>query len=164
MRILNVHERTLPAPIAAVGALLDRLASADDGLWPHEKWIPMRLDRALAVGARGGHGPVRYRVAEHVRGRRVVFEFEPTGLVGGLRGQHRFEAGTVDGGALLRHVIEGEASPGTALKWLLFVRALHDALIEDAFDKVELGLTGAVRAPARWSPWVRFLRRVGPRG
>jgi hypothetical protein len=164
MRILNVHERTFPASIAAVGALLDRLASTDDGLWPHERWIPMRLDRALAVGARGGHGPVRYRVAEHVRGRQVVFEFEPRGLVAGLRGKHRFEAEPVEGGARLRHVIDGEASPGTALKWLLFVRALHDALIEDAFDKVELGLTGAVRSPARWSPWVRLLRRVAPRG
>jgi hypothetical protein len=36
MKMSNVHERTIAAPAALVGALLDTLASADDKFWPHE--------------------------------------------------------------------------------------------------------------------------------
>ena len=34
----NVHERTIAAPAARIGALLDTLSSADDKFWPHENW------------------------------------------------------------------------------------------------------------------------------
>jgi antitoxin (DNA-binding transcriptional repressor) of toxin-antitoxin stability system len=53
MQVRNVHERVFPAPPAQVGALIDTLASADDRLWPGDRWPPMRFDRALSVGARG---------------------------------------------------------------------------------------------------------------
>jgi hypothetical protein len=36
MKMSNVHERTIAAPAARVGALLDSLASADDKFWPYE--------------------------------------------------------------------------------------------------------------------------------
>jgi hypothetical protein len=43
--------------------------------------------------------------------------------------------------------------------WPIAVRWMHDALIEDAFDNAEREVTGSVTKPARWSRWVRFLRR-----
>ncbi len=64
MRIRNVHTRALDATAAEVGALLDGLAGPDDRLWPNGRWPAMRLDGPLEPGSRGGHGPVRYAVAE----------------------------------------------------------------------------------------------------
>lgn len=163
MRILNVHQRTLPATPDDVGRLLETLATDDDRLWPGPpsgRWPRLRLAGGLTPGARGGHGPVRYRVVEHVPGERVRFAFEPGPLSRGLAGQHRFEVAAHPAGAILRHVIEAEARGAAALRWALLVRPLHDALIEDALDLAELHLTGRVARPARWSAWVRLLRAL----
>jgi hypothetical protein len=70
----------------------------------------MRLDRPLAVGARGGHATVRYHVVEYVPGRRVVFEFLQEGLSRGLLGQQSFEVVPVDGGSVLRHAIDARCA------------------------------------------------------
>ena len=75
MRILNVHERQLRAPPAAVCVLLGRLGQKDDALWPIDQWLPMRLDRPLSIGAGGGHGPIRYVASDYQPPRRVRFEF-----------------------------------------------------------------------------------------
>ncbi|ARX87542.1 hypothetical protein SMD44_07023 [Streptomyces alboflavus] len=75
MAVLNVHERALPVEPNAVGALVDALATADDPLWPTADWPPMRLDRGLAPGSRGGHGPVRYTVAAYAPRQWVRFAF-----------------------------------------------------------------------------------------
>lgn len=162
MKVRNVHTRRLPVPAAAAGALIDGLSSPTDALWPGDGWPRMRLDGGLLPGARGGHGPVRYRVAAHEPGRRVRFAFEPprSGFAAGLTGEHRFEVEPAgDGTCVLRHVIEGRAAGTMLLKWPLLVRPLHDALVEDALDRAERRLTGGVATPARWSRWVRLLRR-----
>ena len=65
MQVHNVHEREFDLSLASVGSLIDSLASSNDRLWPNDKWPPMRFDRALAVGARGGHGPIRYSIEEY---------------------------------------------------------------------------------------------------
>ncbi|MGW9373321.1 hypothetical protein ACWGVR_25240 [Streptomyces xanthophaeus] len=44
--------------------------------------------------------------------------------------------------------------------WPLVWRPLHDACLEDSLDRAELARTGAVARPARWSPYVRFLRTL----
>lgn len=31
------------------------LASGNHRIWPNDKWLPMRFDRTLQIGARGGH-------------------------------------------------------------------------------------------------------------
>jgi hypothetical protein len=160
MRILNVHERTFPAGAEAVGALLDGLASRNDRLWPGTpagRWPPMRLDRTLGVGARGGHGPIRYRVIEYLPGRRVAFEFERQGLSRGVVGQHAFEVVRRSDGTALRHVIDAEARGAAALRWRAVIRPLHDACLEDALDRAERELTGTVRHHSRWSVRVRAL-------
>jgi hypothetical protein len=44
-----------------------------------------------------------------------------------------------------------------SLKWLTFVRPLHNALIEDAFDKIESHVVGK-KVETPWSNYVRILR------
>jgi hypothetical protein len=112
----------------------------------------MRLDGPLRVGARGGHGPIRYEVVAHEPSRLVRFRFAKSS---GIDGEHAFEAIPVgDGQTLLRHTMIGDARGSVALKWRLAIRRLHDALLEDALDK-------AAKAPQRPHPLpVRLTRRV----
>ena len=155
MRIHNVHERRLPAPVDRVGRLLDGLGATPDPLWPTEHWPAMRFDRPLAPGADGGHGPIRYRVEEHEPGRRVRFRF--TGPPG-LTGTHEFAVLEAPGGCVLCHTIDGRTSGHMLAAWPLVLRPLHDALLEDVLDKAEAAVTGRPPAPAAWSWWVRRLR------
>ena len=117
----------------------------------------MRLDRPLAPGARGGHGPVRYEV-ELVESDRVRFRFTPParGFAAGLHGTHEF---TIEGGATLRHTLAGEARGAALWKWLLIIRPLHDALLEDGLDRASVA-AAVPFTKARHSWWVRFLRGV----
>jgi len=117
----------------------------------------MRFDRPLAIGASGGHGPIRYVVEAYEPGRSITFRF--TGPRG-FDGTHAFYT-HLDGGAVhLEHVLEmharGRAIPG----WTFVFRPLHDALIEDALDRAELAATGAIRSPAQWPLTVHLLRSV----
>ncbi len=158
MRIRSVHERALPAAPAAVGALLDSVGGPADRLWPSDAWPRLRLEAPVAAGARGGHGPVRYRVTERRPGERVAFAFEPERMSRGLRGGHRFEVRPWGRGALLRHVLEADAGPVAWLRWTLVLRPLHDALLEDALERAERDVSGRVVVARSWSRRVRFLR------
>lgn len=142
MKVTNVHERVLSFD---PGPLLDRLAAPADPLWPGFRWPPLRLDRGLEVGARGGHGPIRYHVDGYRPGKQVRFRFDRPH---GLDGVHRFEAGP----GRLRHVLEADVRGSMIWLWPLVVRPLHDALIEDAFDRAE------GRPPRALSLRVRLLR------
>ena len=164
LRIHNVHARTFPVSAERLGPLIDGLAGPDDRLWPHDRWPPMRFDQGLREGARGGHGPVRYHVAELVPGRRVVFPFDPDrGATRGIHGEHRLEVSAVEGGAELRHVVEARCTLGAWVRWLAVIRPLHDALLEDALDQAAGHVTGTRVTPRRHSRWVRILRSVALR-
>jgi hypothetical protein len=155
--IENVHERTVSAPSTAAGELLDSLASRDDRLWPLGRWPALRLEDGLAVGSDGGHGPVRYRVACHEPGRLVEFAFTARFPVAG---GHRFEVlpGPSAGTTLLRHSLTGRPRAWLRLGWPLCFRWLHDALIEDAFDRAEAELAGVEWTPRPLPAHVRPLR------
>lgn len=160
-RIRNVHERILPRPAAKVGPLLDGLSSAGDRLWPGGAWPPMRFDAPLGVGARGGHGPIRYEVERYEPGRSVRFRFRAPR---GFRGFHGFEVlERRNGSCVLRHTLEMDVVGSARLSWPLVYRPLHDALLEDVLARAQaqLGLTPEVR---RWSLWVRGLRAALSRG
>lgn len=153
----NVHARRIAAPASRAGLLLDAVASADDRLWPRQGWPALRLDRGLVVGSAGGHGPIRYHVSDYQPGRSLEFTFEPTM---GIDGTHSLLVEAPEPGVtILRHVIAGRLRGRMRWVWPLAIRWLHDALIEDLLDNAERELTGAVTRPARWSPWVRLLRR-----
>ncbi|MFI6576393.1 SRPBCC family protein [Nocardiopsis sp. NPDC050513] len=158
MAVRNLHERRLPVAPERVGALMDALSSPDDPLWPSDDWPAMRLDGPLAPGARGGHGPVRYTVEEYVPGRLVRFRFEAPR---GFDGFHEFTVRPDgSGGAVLSHLLTMSLHGPAHLAWPLAFRWFHDALLEDCLDRAERALTGTVRAPARWSPYVRLLRAL----
>jgi hypothetical protein len=159
MRIESVHTRELPVTAHELGRILDTLAGPDDKLWPIERWPndPIGFDRPLAVGARGGHGPIRYTVAAYEPGRRIAFEFEPGS---GLRGHHRLEVEPVDGDrARMRHVLDAEVGGIYRLLRPVFL-AMHDALVEDLLDKAELAATGRLARAARWPRWLRLANRI----
>ncbi len=162
MKIDSWHEVELAVGPEQAGALLDSLAGPDDRLWPRENWPPMEFDRTLGVGARGGHGPVRYSVTEYEPGRRVVFTFEDKGIFERVDGRHWFEV-VFDGegaGVIMRHVIEARGGLRSWLRWLVAVQPLHDALIRDAWDKAREQVGHPATEPAKWSWWVRFLRKA----
>jgi hypothetical protein len=157
--IENVHERVLAAPAAAVGELVESLASRDDRLWPTRRWPAMRLDRGLEVGSDGGHGPVRYRVARHEPGRLVAFAFTPRFPIDG---DHRLDVlpGPNADTTLLRHTLTGRPRSWLRIGWPLCFRWLHDALIEDALDRAEAELSDVEWRPGPFRWYVRLLRRL----
>jgi hypothetical protein len=160
----NVQSRSIDAPAATVGALLDRLASADDPIWPARSWPPLVLDVGLTPGSRGGHGPIRYSVADYEPGRRIRFRFD-AGL--GIVGYHELLV-AADGPARCRltHTVNGRTEGRFRLLWPLAVRWLHEALIKDLFARVDVVATGQAGDMPRWSWWVRTMRRTlapGPR-
>ena len=165
MRVLNVHERALSANLSAAGALIDALASSGDRLWPHERWPRMRFADGLGIGARGGHGPIRYTIVDVVPGRSIRFRFDAPK---GFDGFHAFSAvAASDAETILRHTLEMRVGLATWLKWAAVYRPLHDALIEDALDKAvrALGGTAPLRPFSRWVGAMRWLiRRLGTVG
>lgn len=157
MMVRNIHERTLDAPLDQVARLLDGLASDDDRLWPRDRWPPMKLDRPLAVGAKGGHSPIRYTVEDYAPGSSVQFRFTAPR---GFEGTHSFTVEPLtSGGVRLRHALVMKAEGRARITWPLVFRPLHDALVEDAFDRAERSL-GLPSRERRWSVTVRALRWI----
>lgn len=156
--IQNVHERRLPIPSEAGGRLIDALASPTDELWPAEQWPAMRLDRPLSVGARGGHGPIRYHVEDYVPGQLVRFRFEAPA---GFDGYHEYLIlRTAEADTVLRHSLLMQTTGSARVSWPVLYRPLHDALIEDSLDKAGRSLRVGVPEPHGWSRRVRCLRAL----
>jgi hypothetical protein len=155
----NVQHRVIEASADTLGALLDAAATPNDRLWPAPGWPALILDAGLTPGSRGGHGPIRYRVAAYEPGRRVSFDFEPGS---GFDGYHELSVGDHGAGrSILTHTLVATTSGRMVPLWPLMIRWLHEALIEDLFDNAELAATRRLSRPsARWSWWVRQLRRV----
>jgi hypothetical protein len=156
--ILNVHERVLSASVETVGLLLDSTGSQNDRLFGSDKWPPMILDHGLQPGSRGGHSLIRYRVSEHVPGRRVEFEFEPMTHLSKFAGRHYFEVVPRNGQVILRHTIDVDTDFSTWIYWKIFIERIHDAVIEDSFDKAERNAGIPTPHRSRWSLYVRLLR------
>jgi hypothetical protein len=156
MKVLNIHERQFPVSPNTAGALINTLSAKEDKLWPGELWVPMKLDKGLQIGSRGGHGPIRYFIKEYEPGRKIAFQF--TGPKG-FNGYHYFQVliSTEAGTSILRHVIDMNTTGSALCAWPLIFRPLHDALMEDALDKAQNNL-GLGDHKTSWSLWVRFLR------
>jgi hypothetical protein len=96
-------------------------------------------------------------VEEYDPGRKVVFRFTAPE---GFNGAHVFEIQPSGGGCELRHTIDMKPSGPALVTWPLLFRPLHDALLEDALDKVDAHLRGKEWHRRGWSPWVRVLRSL----
>jgi hypothetical protein len=154
MRITNVHERTIAAPADRLGELLNTLASDNDMFWPHENWPAIRFDRPLQVGATGGHGGGPYTITSYTPGRHIRFDFAGHGR----SGFHEFHVQPLVGGSsLLRHSLDIRLPLVALYWWHAKIRPLHDAVLEDLFDKVE-GQVSRVARPQTWSSRVVRLR------
>ncbi|MBY0433115.1 MAG: hypothetical protein K2U26_03300 [Cyclobacteriaceae bacterium] len=157
MKVINVHSRIVQQPKAELAALFKTLASRDDKMLATDKWPAMKLDAGLSVGSKGGHGPIRYFVTDYRPGEFIRFQFtKPNGFDGG----HEFEI--IERGPReteIKHTITMNISGVALVTWPLAIRWLHDALIEDAFDKVENHFTQVKKASA-WNMWVKILRAV----
>lgn len=135
MTVGNRHERRIGLDIVTARLRLAALASPEDRLWPSARWPALRLDGGLVAGARGGHGPVSYVVAS-VSQDEVVFQFErPFPFVG----THRFElTGEGPRSTIIIHELVGQPRGAMKVIWPLVMEPLHDALVEDAFDRLSL--------------------------
>ncbi|SDG31170.1 hypothetical protein SAMN05216553_10759 [Lentzea fradiae] len=140
--IRNVHTRDLGVP---AGPFVERMPE----LWP-PAWGRQEFDRPLGAGADGGHGPIRYRCTELRPGESVSFEFTR------MSGTHTLSASDT----VIRHELVLNPGPATWLRWAFVVRWLHDACLEDLFDNFERAAGREPAAPARWSWWVRLVRKA----
>ncbi|MDG2450145.1 MAG: hypothetical protein P8M34_10925 [Saprospiraceae bacterium] len=116
----------------------------------------MRFREGLMLGAKGGHGPIKYIVKRIVDDQLVEFQFTSPNNFDGIHKLEFFEEN--DSNTTIRHTIDMETRGVLAtLQWLVAIKHLHDALIEDAFDKVE-NLFNSTPKKTRWSSWVKTLR------
>lgn len=157
MKVLNIHHRIINQPKTVVVELLKTLATKEDKIWPKEKWPAMRFKQGLIEGAKGGHGPIRYFVKKIVPDESIEFQFtKPTGLIG----IHKFEMKEIGKNQTeIKHTIDMQTNAVGTLQWKTFIRVLHDALIEDAFDKVENHFSNQEKKTP-WSWWVKLLRMI----
>lgn len=129
--ICNIHQRRISASPDQVWDLLMTISGPDDRVWPSGA-PALRFDGPLAVGARGGHGPIRYQATSLDETTGMVFRFlEPTGLIG----HHSFQV-LPDGraGTILRHELVAQPVGWMRARWPLGVLWVHDALVEELLD------------------------------
>lgn len=140
---------------------MDAFGGPTDRLWPRDRWFPLRLDRPLATGARGGHGPVRYTCVAHGQG---LTRFAFRRILGSdrWRGEHRCHVTAEGAGTRLTHVVEPSLPAWQRLQWAVLVGPLHDAVLEDLLDRAAAATGTPSPAPAQRTPWVRLLRRLFP--
>ncbi len=157
MKVLNIHKRIIRQPKSDLVELLNTLSSPEDRVWPYEKWPRMKMNNGLEVGSKGGHGPIRYFIKEHVPGELIQFEFTSPK---GFRGIHQLELKSLNNlETQIIHTIDMQTQGKDTLLWILIIRCLHDALIEDAFDKVENYFDHGKRKTP-WSIWVKICRFI----
>ena len=115
----------------------------------------MRFKEGLKEGNKGGHGPIRYTVHKYVPEECIHFKFyRPKGF----NGIHGLELTSLsENKTEIRHVVDMRTSGLDILKWLFVIRWLHDAVVEDALDKIETHFSGQPKSN-NWSFWVRFWR------
>jgi hypothetical protein len=157
MKVLNIHTRIIQQPKANVAELFTTLGSKDDKMIAKDKWPAMRLDNGLTIGSKGGHEPIRYFVQDYKPEKSIQFTFtKPCGF----NGFHQFEIKALaENTTELKHTIDMSTSGLALLTWPLAIRWLHNAYIEDAFDKVENNFS-IVHKVSKWNVWVKFLRSL----
>jgi hypothetical protein len=156
MKVINIHKREIQQPKTELEKLFNTLATDNDMILATNKWSPMKLDKGLQVGSKGGHGPIKYFVSAYQPEKSITFQFD----LKGFNGFHKFEINQLEFNKTeIIHIIDMTTSGLATLKWTMAIRWLHDAYIEDAFDKVENHFTNNKKR-SDWNLWVRILRKV----
>lgn len=155
MKVVNIHKRHILQPKKKVSELFKTLATKNDLVWPCENWPAIRFKDGLNVGNHGGHGRVRYTIVEFEEGEFIKFRFtEPKGF----KGTHELKISKLsESKTEISHEIRMKTSLKASLLWVFVIRWLHDALIEEAFDKVE-NYFNQHKKKAMYNFWVKWLR------
>ncbi len=160
MQVTNIHSRIIHQPLHNVDALFHTLSSDNDLMLATHLWPRMKLDKGLAIGSNGGHGPIRYFVTHYEPGQSIQFQFSKPA---GFNGYHKFEIKALDKETTeVKHTISMHTTLWGTVQWIIAIRWLHDAFIEDAFDKVENHFV-VEKKKSKWSMWVKFLRKIAKR-
>ena len=156
MKVLNIHKRTINQPKDKVTELLKTLSTENDRIWPKEKWPEMKFKEGIQIGAKGGHGPIRYTTEKYNPNEIIQFRFlKPNGF----NGIHKFEIKELDKEKTeIKHTIDMNTEGKGTLIWTFAICSLHNALIEDGFDKLENNFSDN-RKSTEWNIWVKFLRK-----
>jgi len=157
MKVLNIHKRVINQPKEKVSELLETLSAKNDKIWPYEKWPAMKFRKGLVESADGGHWPIRYLIEKYELKEFIQFKFsKPIGF----NGIHKFEILELENGKTeLKHTIDMDAVGKGLLIWVIAIRPLHNALLEDALDKVENQYLTEKRK-TKWTIWVKILRKI----
>jgi len=156
LKVLNIHKRILNQPKNKISELLATLSTENDRIWPKEKWPEMKFKTGIQVGTKGGHGPIRYSVEKYNPDEIIQFRFSKPN---GFNGVHKFEIKELDKeNTEIKHTIDMNTTGKGTLIWTFAIRSLHNALIEDGFDKLENNLSDN-RKSTEWNIWVKFLRK-----
>ena len=157
MQVINIHKRTINQPKEKVSQLFKTLASSKDLIWPYENWPAIRFKEGLKVGSKGGHGRIRYTITEFKEGECIRFQFSKPE---GFNGTHELKIRTINEDSTeISHEINAELTLKATILWVFVIRWLHDALIEDAFDKVENYFTPNKKVTT-YNFWVTLLREA----
>ncbi|GGD08449.1 hypothetical protein [Hyunsoonleella pacifica] len=157
MKVENTHKRIINQPKAKITALILTLSQKDDKVWPKHYWPAIRFKEGLKVGSSGGHGIIRYKITEFLPDSHITFMFlKPIGF----NGLHKFEIERVnENSTCVSHKIVMSTEGLATLKWLIVIRWLHDALIENTFDRIENNFS-ETKVFTKWSLWVRLWRFI----
>ena len=156
MQVTNIHKRKLQQSIEKVSFLFNTLATDNDQIWPFENWPAIRFDNGVKVGSRGGHGIVRYTILSFKKGESITFKFsKPDGFIG----NHTLSLKAISENEteIIHEIKMQTATLKASVLWVFVIRWLHDALIEEAFDKVENHFIEVKKIP-KYNFWVQFLR------
>lgn len=157
MQVINIHKRTINKPKTKVSGIFKTIATYEDLVWPYENWPAIRFKDGLQVGSKGGHGSIRYIIIEFVEGDYMKFQFSKPE---GFHGTHELRVKTISKDVTeISHKIEMSTSLKASFFWVFIVKWLHDALIEDAFDKVENYFYNNKKT-TKYNPWVKLLREA----
>lgn len=155
MKVKNTHKRRIYQSKEKISVLLETLASANDAIWPNKKWPSIYFNNGLKIGSKGGHGSIKYTIVEYTEGEFIRFKFtKPKGF----KGFHEFIIKEIQTEQVeICHTIKMNVSGSALFIWIFAIRFLHDALMEDAFDKVESQFSG-IKKQTKYSIWVKIMR------
>lgn len=134
MKIINRHFRAYNTSTYELAKVLDTMGSANDRIWPYERWPAIVMSDGLNVGSHGGNAPVQFTIEEYVYGERLVMRFTAPP---GFNGTQTITIGDYGyGRAYMQHRLEMDPGPQAMLTWPLLFGPLHNYEIEDMLDKV----------------------------
>lgn len=157
MKVVNIHSRIIHQPKEKVITLLSTLATKEDKIWPYEKWPAIRFKQGLQLGSSGGHGPIRYTITQFLPEEYIQFDFDSPK---GFTGYHALKITSVtENTTEIKHILKMNTAGIDIFTWSLAIRWLHDALIEDAFDKIQ-NYFNKGQQETKWTLWVRLWRSL----